>query len=666
MAKGAFWKSEADRWPLWLPVALGAGAGLYFALGFEPSAATGWLAGAAALAALMGALWLPHGRIVLALIAALALGFASAKARTERVAAPILEREIVAHLTGRVVSVDPAAKGARLVIGDLRSGAFRDVVPQKARIAVRSGFEAFKPGDGIGLTAQLMPPPGPATPGDGDFARAAFYQGIGAVGFSFGAPLPAPLAQDTGWRIAEAIENFRERMTARIQKVIGGSTGAIASAMITGQRGGIDEDDDAALRDAGLAHVLSISGLHMAMVGLGMFWLVRAVLAAFPYLALNYPIKKWAALAALAGAAFYLVISGLSAPANRSFVMLAMMLTAILFDRPALTMRNLGLAAAILILWHPETVTEPGFQMSFAAVAGLVAVAEWESQRQLAVPHGMVIRYLRGIAVTSLVGSIATLPFALFYFERANHYAVLGNLLAMPVVGFVVMPAAALSVIAMPFGAEALPLKAMGWGLEVMIAAGRFVSGLPGVVSVTHAFPIFALIAVVLGGCWLLIWRGAKRWLGFAPILAGIVLAFVAPRPDILVAEDALTIAVRGEGGFLMFARPPRDNFAASRWLQRDGDKRTPRQATGGARCDVFGCVSQVKDQVIAMPQRREALADDCARADILIAALPVTDCKGPKQVLDSKAIAFGGGYAITNGKALSVRQSRGERPWVR
>ncbi len=494
---------------------LGAGAALYFVSAVEPSPLLGLCAGAVALAAATASFLRGTGRMALALIAALALGFAAAKAREEMVGAPVLNQTLTLHLTARLLSADPAARGVRLVVGDLRSGGFSNTVPGAARILVSTrDAKNFRAGDGVSLTARLMPPPGPSEPGDSDFGRDAFFQGIGAVGFSYGAPIPAPLSSVPGpfQQLAAAIENLRQTMTTHIRTALPGSEGAIASALITGERGGIDEEDQAALRDAGLAHVLAIAGLHMALVGMGLFWLVRAVLAAFPTIALNYPIKKWTAGAALLGAGFYLIISGASASATRAFVMLAMMLIAILLDRPGLSMRNLALAAAILLLAWPESIISPGFQMSFAAVAGLIAVAEWEQARQRHAPHGLIYRYLRGIGLTSLVGSLATMPFALFTFGRAGYYAVLGNLLAMPVMGFWVMPAAALSVAAMPFGWEAAPLHLLGWGIDVMLAMGRFVSGLPEAVSLARAFPVGVLATMALGGLWLAI--SARHSLG--------------------------------------------------------------------------------------------------------------------------------------------------------
>ena len=662
--------AERVRWPIWLAVALGAGAAAYFGLEWEPSMAAGWAAGGLALAAALAAipapnLWLRAG---LGLVAALALGFGLAKLRSENVAAPVLERRIITHLTGRIEEVDWSNAGRRLTISGLRSGRFTDGhVPRLARVTVRKGAEDLHPGDGITMTAQLLPPPTPTQPGAADFARASWFQSVGAVGFAFGLPAPAPLIARPGWRetIPLAVEGLRARMTERIRNGLPGSNGAIAAALITGGQGGIDPDDQDALRDAGLAHVLSISGLHMAMVGFGLFWLVRAILAAFPYLALHYPIKKWAAALALAGAGFYLLISGAAPSATRAFVMLAMMLIAVLLDRPALSMRNLALAAALILLVRPEAITEPGFQMSFSAVAGLIAVAEWMSRRQRT-PHGVVWRYVEGVALTSLVGSTATLPYVLFHFSRATHYAVLGNLLAMPVVGFVVMPLAALSVVAMPFGLEHWPLQGLGWGIHVMLQAGKLVAGLPGAVSLTRALPMPALVAVTLGGLWLLIWRGRMRWLGLIPMTAALVMFFAQTPPDVLVGDDARTVALRGPDGLLHFPRMPADRFTAREWLRRDGDARELANTIGGdfIHCDGKGCVARLKGKTLAISLKPEALGDDCAAADLVIA-----NAAGPchARLLDGAALKAGQSYAffLPDLTGKSVAAARGKRPWV-
>lgn len=674
---------ERGRAALWLPALLGTGIGVYFALPFEPARSLCIALGSVALMLLAAAsLSRSALRACFAALALLLVGFCLAKLRTERVAAPVAMHRIgPVEMVGRVESAQLHGRGVRAVLVPIAIGTSDGKhMPGRVRVSVRHGGRRLSPGAVVRLDAVLMPPPPPAEPGDYDFGRAAWFLGIGAVGYAFGSPElvePAPPADLRG-RIALALQTLRFRMSARIHAVLHGSTGAIAAALITGDRGGISDDDDQALRDAGLAHVLAIAGLHMALVGLGLFWIVRALLALVPAVALTQPIKKWAALAALCGAGFYLAISGAATPALRAFTMLAMMLLAILFDRPALSMRSLAFAASVLLIAAPESLLEPGFQMSFAAVASLIAVAEWEQRRVASMrtsparPFPNLRRYLRGIAVTSFVGSLATLPYAAFHFDRATHYAVLGNLLAMPIMGFVTMPMAALSVLLMPLGLDAIPLHAMGLGIRAMLAIGRFVSHLPGAVTTVASWPIAALVLISLGGLWAIIWRSNLRWMGLAPVLAGIALVLFARPPDLLIARDGQTVALRGDDGRLHFVRRIGDEYSASEWLKRDGDQRAAATALAGRNenvgCDALGCIARVRGITVAIESRRDALREDCANADIVIGNFPMRRaCHGPKLVIDRFDVVRNGAYAVWLGKQISmenVQGVRGRRPW--
>ncbi len=287
-------------------------------------------------------------------------------------------------------------------------------------------------------------------------------------------------------------------------------------------------------------------------------------------------------------------------------------------------------------------------------------------------PFPAVRRYMRGIAITSFVGSLATLPYAAFHFDRATHYAVLGNLGAMPIMGFVVMPSAAISVILMPFGLDRIPLHMMGWGIEAMLAVGHWVSHLPGAVSVVPAWPVSALIVVSIGGLWTALWRGSWRWIGLASIFAGVALAYSARQPDILVARDGVTIAMRGTDGALHLIGNPQDKYSATEWLKRDGDARQPEEAIGAptslTRCDAAGCITHANGKVIAASFRSDALREDCMSADIVISAVPARGrCTGPKLVIDRFDIAHNGAYAVWLGDTIQVRSTqdaRGTRPW--
>ncbi len=663
-------------------MALGCGIAIYFALPAEPDNSAAIIVAAIAIGTIVLAPQAAVLRAFMMFTAIAAIGFSAAKLRTDIVAAPIIKHKTAPlGLDGRIETVQLHGKGKRIVLSVARIARYRGNMPKYVRVSVRSGIGILEPGRWVHLKAVLMPPPEPAAPGDYDFGRAAYYMRLGGVGYAYGKPTRiAPLrAPDFPERIRFAIDGLRWRMTARVHAVLPGSTGSIAAALITGDRGGISDEDETALRDAGLAHVLAIAGLHMALVGLGIFWAVRAFLALFPVIALTQPIKKWAALAALASATFYLVISGAAVPTERAFVMLAMMLVAILVDRPALSMRSVAMAASLILLTRPESLIEPGFQMSFAAVVALIAVVEWEQARPrrngetAPVWWRKLRRYFGGIAMTSFVGSLATLPFAVFHFDRATHYAVLGNLLAMPVMGLVVMPAAAVSVVLMPLGLDVAPLHVMGFGIEGMLAVGRWVSHLPGSVSIVAAWPVEALALISLGGLWIALWRQRWRWFGLLPLAAGVVAAFAVRPPDLLVARDGLTVAVRGRDGLLHLLGAPADKYSAAEWLKRTGDDRLPSDAIAtpadGVRCDEFGCISRRHDGMfIAAVRRQDALAEDCSRAAILVSAFPLRGrCSGPKLTIDRLDVARHGAYAVrfSNPPEIETAQEeRGRRPW--
>lgn len=682
------WAEEASRRPLWLPVGLGAGIAVYFALPVEPAlfiAAGFGLAGALVAAAAIASGEAPGLRAALAMTAAVLIGFGVAKLRTEAVAAPVLSHKIgPLHFNARIVSADARGKGTRLLLDIDAIGRLKpSETPRRVRLSVRMAPEGLFPGHWVAMLAVLMPPPEPSSPGGYDFGRWAYYQRIGAVGYAYGKAKPIASIRPVtfGEGLSARVETLRNRMTVRIRSVILGQEGAISAALITGEDGSIDHDSQDAFRNSGLSHVLSISGLHLALAGGFFFWVLRALLAAVPAIALRYPIKKWAAVAALAGAGIYLLISGADSPAVRSYIMLAVMFSGVLFDRPALSMRSVALAATLILLWKPESVIAPGFEMSFAAVTGLIALAEWESVRRVRNPEAFTApgifargrRYVAGVALTSIVAGLATAPFAIFHFDRASQYGLIGNLLALPIVGLVIMPAATAAMVLMPFGLDRWALVVMGKGVGAMLAIARWVANLPGATAMVPAWPEATLLLVVTGGLWIALWRKRWRWLGAAPIVAGLVVAGLTKPPDVLMARDARTIAVRLADGRLHFLRPAKDDYAAESWLKRDGDTRAADDAIAkageGVRCDAYGCVARLPGGLtLASGLRFDALTEDCARADIVVSAMPVRGaCRGPKLVIDRFDLAKSGATAIQLGKGLdvaTVRETRGDRPW--
>lgn len=673
--------AEHDRWPLWLPVALGTGVGCYFALPLEPA---GWCGVVAVLLAVVAVWWGRSGRFGFLLVAALCLGFAAAILRTHMVAAPVLGASFgPLRVIARVVAAEPRGDGMRLLLAPepIRRLHYRtsdNQTPARIRVSVRYSQDLPAPGSFVRLTAMLMPPPGPAMPGDYDFARWAYYRRIGATGYSYGRPHPVPPPRAlTLWESTSAgLERLRDRMTARITAAVPGDAGAIAAALITGERAGVLPETEEAYRNSGLTHVLSISGVHLALAGGIFFWVIRALLALLPTVALCYPIKKWAAVAALAGSAFYLAISGADPPAVRSEIMLATMFCAILFDRPALSMRSVALAATIVLLIEPESLADPGCQMSFASVVGLIALAEWLAARRRHHPTETIwplklLRYAGGIVAVSLIAGLVSAPIAIFHFNRASQYGLISNLLAEPVVGFIIMPAATAAMVAMPFGLEAAPLWLMGKGVGVMSAIAFWVAAMPGAGSLAPVWPLVSLIAVMGGFLWCALWLKRWRWFGLIAIAGGICWSLTVRPPDLLVAQNFGAVAVRGRQGTLIFLQKPKDRYAAADWLRREADPRDVPDAVSdsrGVRCDDLGCLATTYDgRVMAFDTRVDALAEDCAHARIVVSMVPAHWLCSAPLVIDRFDVLDGGGYAVwftPQIRMVSVAARRGVRPW--
>jgi competence protein ComEC len=695
--------AERERWVLWLPALLGGGIAVYFLLPVEPRLLPLRLGMACALLAF--ALFCRHllWRWPLLLLLAFVSGLWLAAERTASVAAPVLERPSGAvWVEARVLEVEPRDTGHRLLLDDLRfAGLDEAETPKRIRITLRRDGEVIWPGERLRVRAMLLPPPEPAMPGAFDFARYAWFRQIGAVGYAIStAELMAPADDGQSWREAAmlSLSAIRQDWTRRIAAQTDGAGGAIAAALMTGVRGPIPDSVDAAFRDSGLAHILSISGLHLTLVAGLLFFAVRAALALHPHLALHYPIKKWAAFAALLGAIAYTLVSGAALPTLRALAMIALALLAVMLDRRAVTLRAVAWAALLLLVLWPDSLLDPGFQMSFAAVTALVATFEhlapkltqWRSQ---AGPLRIALLWLAGVMAASFVAGLGSSLFAAYHFNRVADYALLANLLAAPLVDFIIMPLAVLAFMLMPFGLEALALTPMVWAVDLLIALAIWVAGWPDAVGTVPAMPLWGLAAIAIGGLWLCLWRLRWRWLGSLGLIAGTVSPWLIAQPDLLVSGDGRLLALRAaEPGRYYFSVAAPRGFIAETWWERLGSPRLypwpslPRNerragagdgdgrsgADGSLRCDVAGCSWRRDGFLVALPVQPKAIAEDCRHADAVIAPRMAVRyrCPAAKIVIDRNDLWRQGTHALyldaaQGMRSVSVAQLRGRRPWV-
>src|SRR5436190_569553 len=583
--------TAAGRFMPWLPVFFGLGIVLYFSADHEPLL---WaalpLAGGLAAAAYLARARAVVFPLLIACTAA-AAGFAIATLKAARVAHPILHH--IAWnipLSGFVEVREEREKTDRIVVRvHTIEGRLRDA-PERVRLSVKKRT-APPVGTFIEVKARLNPPLRPLRPGGYDFSRDLYFQRIGATGFVIGAirAVDPPVRPDAWLRYATAITQMRSVIDTRIRAALSGDKAAIASALLTGTRDAISTPVNDAMFISGLGHVLSISGYHMAVVAGVVFFAVRALLALISMLAMRYAIKKWAALVALLAALFYLLLSGAEVATQRSFIMTAILLVGVMLDRAALTLRNLSLAALGVLIFLPEAVVHPSFQMSFAATLGLISAYErgipW-MQAGANTPRGARIalwggREIVALIVVSLAAGSATMPYVGYHFHRLGPYGVLANLLAMPIVSALVMPAGLLALVAMPFGFDAPLWRLMGLGIDWMFWVAQFVAGLPGAVGGGVAFGTGPLLLCTLGLLLLCLLRSPLRWTGAAVIAVAAFLAFRAPVPDVYVGDRGDVIGVRTSSGRLSVMRSANgDAFPVREWLAADADERTPNDAS--------------------------------------------------------------------------------------
>ncbi len=678
-------ETEHRRLFAWLPVAFGIGILLYFAADTEPSF---WppLCGLI----LFGALafrsrhrW--HAQVVLIVFAAVLAGFLAAVLRTAGVSAPVLSRTASGPLSGFIESVEDRIDGARIVIVTHAFATLaKAATPHRVRITTRGRTEV-KPGDFVAVTARLLPPPEPARPGGYDFAREAYFRGIGAVGSAAGTFKVMPPPSSPGWRLALAakVDEARNILTKRIAQAFGGQSGAVAAALVTGKRGLIAEETNDALRAAGIYHIVSISGLHMVLAAGTFFWTARAAMALFPGLALVWPVKKIAALVAMAGATAYCIFSGSEVATERSLAMTLVMLGAILVDRPALSMRNLAIAALIVLAREPESLLGPSFQMSFAAVAGLIAFCEHPRSRAGegggGPRDGPIMRLCRSLwratgmlVLTTMVATLATAAFGAYHFQTLNPLGVIGNALALPFVSLVVMPAAVAGTLAYPFGLDTPIWWLMGFATQPVLLAGEIVSGITRSTVLIPAFGTLALGALAAGLLWLTLWSTALRWFAVLPAAIGVALAATPERAALMVDRQAAGAAIRGaDGRLIIVGRPSR--FVTEQWLKADGDGRDPGDASlkRGVACDRLGCVGRLDDgRAVSIVRDKRAFAEDCRRATIIVSRLDAPRGCRAKLVLDRARLAEVSSVTVLKtGDGFALRQSRDarvRRPWLR
>lgn len=681
-------QQEWRAFPLWLPVGMGAGIVGYFARSTEPARAVLLLPPLVALL-LLALRRHPAWAWPAALGLMITTGYAVAAWHASGLPAPLMLPGKAVIVTGSVETVQTLPQGLRVTLSGVMLDEGPGTLPRDIRLRLRKDDPLHpSPGDRLRVRALLRAPSAPAYPGAWDFQRDAYFSGLGGSGFAIGS---AERLQEADR--APVFATLRASMEQRVAIALPGSVGAIAAALITGGQSAIAPDAMAAMRDSGLAHLLSVSGLHIAIVmGLG-FGVARCAIAFWPWLALRHDGRLLAAPAALLLGLGYLALTGFQVPMQRSFASAALMTLAVLLGRRVFSMRALALGAVAVMLIQPAAVLGPSFQMSFAAVMALVAGAEatagWMTRwRRSAEWWRRPLLILMGSVLTSVLATLATLPFGLFHFGRIQLYGVVANMLAVPVTSFLIMPAALAAAALMPLHLESWPLAVMGWGVEVVLWVARTVASWPGAALLARPMPAWALAMTSFGMIWLCLWRSRWRCLGLPLIATGLCASFWTAPPDVLVSADARLIAFRTDGAVVLHRASGASNFIRDSWLRGWGeDEAEPysdKTAGDDALLPCAGLICRFQPRegsraaLLLKPARTRrgetappvTAAPACGQeAAVLISPEPIRGrCEGIP-VVDRFSVWRNGSHAIWlepgGARILSDREWRGDRPWV-
>ena len=689
-------EAERDQLALWLPVALGGGIALWFVL---PDAGAWQSAGLLALAvALGGAAFARHGRAARVVAIggfAVALGLGLMWWRAERVAQGVLTKPTIATFTARVERIEPlpARDLVRLRLapiqvlavpetGRVQMGAPRPlpVLPPHVRVNLTTADmpAGLVPGATLKLSARLMPPPEPAVPGAYDYARTAWFDGIGATGRGF-----APVSIIAGGGSNEA--GLRVRLSRHIQESAGGGgAGGIAAALATGDQGGIPTADNEAMRRSGLAHLLSVSGLHITAAVAAVMLLVGRLLALSPWIALRLRVPLIAAGAGALAAIGYTLLTGSEVPTIRSCVAALLVLVALALGREALTLRLVAAGAVVVLLLYPEALAGPSFQLSFAAVASIIALNEhprvraWFGPREQSWLAGLA-RGLTSLLLTGIVVELALIPISLFHFQKAGVYGAVANIVAIPLTTFVTMPLEALALLFDTVGLGGPFWWATARSLDLLLWIAHATAAIPGSVAPLPAMPGGAYALMIAGGLWITLWRTHWRRLGIVPLAVGAVWALTTPAPDLLVTGDGRHVAIRTAHGGLALLRDRVGDYTADMLAENGGIDGLPilLSEQPEARCSRDLCLMtrtaggrqwRVLATRSAYLVPVAELIAACAQADIVVSERSLPRRCSPRWLrLDRATLAKTGGVAITLGTASvrTVRHAGDTHPWI-
>ena len=656
-------------WVLWVPVLLGIGILCYLNLYNEPSLIEMIVMDLFSMIVVFMVYYFSNNQITKVFVWAFPIicaGFTIIFCYVQHIDTKFVYPRYYKNITGIVKEIQYYPKKIRLILQDVH-GVHKKV--NKIRISTKNKLpENLGVGDKIQLSAYLNPPNKPVAPLHYNFAMLAYFQNISGVGYTV-EPIILLKQYETS-SITYYIEKIRNQIRVSFEDVMHNKVNSqIASALIIGKKEGIEQSILQEIRESGLAHLLAISGLHLSIVAGFFFVIIRLLLVAIlGTSSCKYDCKKFSAIFSIIFSFIYLLLSGAPVSAQRSFIMISMVFLAIIINRTSINLRSVSVAATLILLYQPEAIIRPSFQMSFIAVISLIAVHNYIKGK---FSRKSKTFYFIDIIISSLASSLATTPYTVFHFNQISIAGIISNLIAIPLTTFIIMPAGIMFTVLHKISEYAnIFAYIMEQALNVLMMVVRYVNEIPYHAIYCPKIAGEVLLLFTLGFLWLSFWQSQIRLFGIPIIICSIVLSLYSKNPDVLFDEKVA--AVQGGDKKLYFLNSRiRSNFVTQNWMQQFGQnhilKHTQHNNTQSVmvECNKARCIyTKHSARVLFLYYPTEY---ECDQFQYIIHMKNINENKQCLNAILYKDIKESGAYAmyLVDNKVINVQDSIGNRPWT-
>ncbi|MDR0741590.1 MAG: ComEC family competence protein [Rickettsiales bacterium] len=599
-----FLKYQYQNLFLWTPFATAAGAILYFSCAAEPKLAYPMLI------AILAAAILTSRRTGVVMTASLLFifGFFYACGFTKLIDTPQMIRNIRnANIAGVVTNIDYTNDKPRIFVRIPANLINKNLAENKTalvRLSAGGDHPLPKIGGRINARATLFKLAGPAAPGSFDYARWAYFNGISATGY-----LDEYNENPAAANKSAEINNMRDYIHHQTNSFL-------ADTLVLGYKNAVPKDDASAWTTTGVGHVWSISGFHITLVSGWLFVFFYLVFRSIAPIARRFPARYPAIICAWLGLLLYLFLSGADVATIRAFLMTTLVFAAFILGRNVFSLRNVCIAFLLIFMLNPHYVMQPGFQLSFAAIFGLI----WFFEDRKHIKTSMVekiLRIIKAAIMTSIIATIFTAPFVAYHFYSLPVYGLIGNLILLPVFSFAIMPLVMIGTITALSGFHS-PLI---WSENIYSVALNLAHKIAELPFATVQIPPItgpALFLMAAGLLCLMFIKNTDRFkhanyllfLVFAS--AGAAMAALNPRPLFYATDDHELVAfVRNDKLEFNKARASNHYFAFESWKHLNYER--PDSENTRRKCDKGVCVYKTPNWTLAYIQRYAPLSKNIA-----------------------------------------------------